>query len=123
MGEIEVSRAIADVIVERQRQINPQPIGEGYSPRDDDRYDFHELADAAAYVAMQAGSLPPPPELWPWKRHLSDHPRRRKLVIAAALLIAEIERVDREAERVEKRLDANLAAAARAAGLKAPRDD
>lgn len=98
------SQASRDVLEERQRQIN----GEGWSPVHDDAHDDGSLgAAAAAYALAAADILHPqsqgdggyestnPPPLWPegWAFKASDP--RRMLVKAAALAIAEIERLDR----------------------------
>lgn len=87
-------RAIADVAAERQRQIS----GEGWTPEHDDEHDTGELARAAAAYAVafrhSAGRL------WPWSSEWwkpTDH--RANLVKAGALIIAEIERVDRASAR------------------------
>lgn len=99
--------ATLDVLAERQRQINV----EGWTPEHDDAHSHGELARAAlAYVLWGAGCpggavMPVPgatPQLlvpgWPfaaewWK----PTTRRRDLVKATALLLAEIERLDRAA--------------------------
>lgn len=97
---------IAEIAAERRRQVEE----EGWTPEHDDRHRDGSLAFAAAcygYVAatqgnrhlFQAGS---PPPLWPpswatkwWK----PTNRRRDLVKAAALIVAEIERLDRAEAR------------------------
>jgi hypothetical protein len=98
----------ATVRAERQRQI----AGEGYHPDRDDEHDRDELVRAAVMYAMHG--VPGPghgPHMWPW-RERSFRPkedRRRNLVIAAALLLAELERLERKRERdeeIERRLDA-----------------
>jgi len=91
--------ALGDVHLERLRQIDV----ENRSAVDDDDYSLGQLAYAAAGYAQ--GSVPAQqvqgclrPSYWPW------HPRwwkpgspRRMLVKAAALILAEIERIDRAA--------------------------
>ena len=95
------STALMDVMRERTRQINE----EGWTPAHDDTHSFGELARAAscyAWIASQSNSLrevfTSPPPIWPaewsaewWK----PTDRRRDLVKAAALILAEIERLDR----------------------------
>lgn len=88
---------------ERRRQME----SEGWSPEHDDSHDTGELADAAATYAMstlqrkiQFGSSGEPPEFWPfepswWK----PGDRRRELIKAGALIVAEIERIDRNGEQ------------------------
>ena len=99
--------AIKDVIYERQRQINQ----EFYSTENDDEYKQNELLRAAVCYAENVirrgwvfdSNFGPDvyqeeevPDLWPWDLDFWK-PRnpRRDLVRAAALLIAEIERIDR----------------------------
>ncbi len=84
-------KVVDEIKAERLRQITQE---EWDANHDDDHIDG-ELAQVAAAYACFYRCLP-----WPWvdgdKRHL--HPCRRRLVIAAALLIAEIERIDRVTE-------------------------
>lgn len=82
------SPAERDVLVERRRQIDV----EGWSPMHDDTHDLGELAKAASCYAVGVAWR------WPWNE-LSWKPgnRRRDLVKAGALIIAEIERLDRAA--------------------------
>lgn len=65
---------------------------EGWSHAHDDSHVNGELADAAAFYA----SVKNIGDLWPWDSDwIKEHKRRRQLVIAAALIVAEIERLDR----------------------------
>ena len=102
--------AAYDVLAERRRQIED----EGWSPSDDDRRTDYSMAKVAAAYAIAAtlepetrkmvdahGKLCTPwwivrmwPESWSlsWLKPTS---RRRDLVKAGALIIAEIERLDR----------------------------
>ncbi|MDZ6214278.1 hypothetical protein U4M44_24625 [Klebsiella pneumoniae] len=87
------SCAIADVIAERQRQ---QSV-EGFSTEQDDTYVGCQLAAAAiCYIEpMEAMSY------WPADWHddsFKPTNERRNLVKAAALIIAEIERIDRKSD-------------------------
>lgn len=90
------SRGVRDVIVERRRQINI----EGWSSHHDDQHSYGEMSLAAGCYAMfglcfNAGD---PPKYWPWdKQWWKPSDKRRNLVKAAALIIAEIERIDRAA--------------------------
>lgn len=81
--------AARDVLAERRRQVE----AEGWTPEHDDEHDDDELAKAAACYAL--GSR----KGWPWYGHWwkPSADRRRNLVKAAALLLAEIERLDRAA--------------------------
>lgn len=100
-----MSKAIDDVLAERQRQIEV----EGWTVTHDDAHEAGELARASACYAFSAadqqmGEGPPTFEhdfmaLWPWSRGWwKPKDPRRDLVRAAALLIAEIERMDRAQE-------------------------
>lgn len=100
---ISVSAAMSDVIAERRRQIN----SEGYDIAHDDEHVNDEIAAYATFYAM-----PPAVRDWPaeetgygatWGQAVipanwgpaKPGNRRQELVKAAALLIAEIERLDR----------------------------
>jgi hypothetical protein len=81
------SVAAYDVITERRRQVT----AEGWTLEHDDAQAAGELAAAAACYAL--GSKLP---VWPWHAKWWKPSRpRRNLVRAAALIIAEIERLDR----------------------------
>ncbi|MFD1747709.1 hypothetical protein ACFSDD_17660 [Salipiger marinus] len=111
--------AIADIAAERQRQIE----AEGWTPEHDDKHAACQMALAAGCYAMFASA----PEahraatdmprslnvlgrplkgwaawlqLWPWDRKWwKPTTPRRDLVKAGALIVAEIERLDRAALR------------------------
>lgn len=91
------SQAATDVLTERQRQIE----SEGWTPEHDDEHWDGSIAQAAAAYAYSASGLGRSHgRLWPW------HPdgwrptdRRRDLVKAGALILAEIERLDRASIR------------------------
>lgn len=83
-----MSKAIGDVVLERMSQRSP--LGSGWSLAHDDEHTRGELAVAAAVYAA--------PHLinrsdMPW--NIEVNLDRSDLVKAAALLIAEIERLDR----------------------------
>lgn len=87
-----------DVLAERQRQMSV----EGWTPEHDDEHDDGSLAAAAACYALgdQAGEIPAGwPQSWDdsWWRPSAGE--RRNLVKAGALILAEIERLDRAALR------------------------
>ncbi|MCE9886521.1 hypothetical protein [Obesumbacterium proteus] len=103
--------AANDIIAERQRQIRE----EGWTPERDDSYSCGELAGAAAcyarYTNARGWVFPTNPtdyqsagELfgWPWGAEWwkPTNPRR-DLVKAGALILAEIERLDRAAPAQE----------------------
>lgn len=92
------STAAIDVLAERRRQIE----GEGWSRDHDDTFVDGELAIAAACYeggrGMTIGSNTP--ALWPWGASWwKPTTYRGDLVKAAALILAEIERLDREEAR------------------------
>ncbi|WP_185839500.1 hypothetical protein [Pseudomonas aeruginosa] len=92
----EVPQAWHDVQAERRRQIET----EGWTPEHDDEHNGGELADAAACYALWAGGINPGNwrEFWPWAPEWLKHSEpRRMLVKAAALILAEIQRLDRAA--------------------------
>jgi hypothetical protein len=86
---------LRDVEIERARQKN----AEGFSPKRDDGYVKGELADAAASYVLGAEWV----EricIWPWSwEWWKPKDRRRDLVRAAALIVAEIERLDRAEQK------------------------
>ena len=96
-----MAQAFYDLLAERLRQVDD----EGWSPEHDDQHAVGELAKAAgcyAWIAGQSDELrlifDAPPPTWPsnwgsdwWK----PTDRRRDLVKAGALILAEIERLDR----------------------------
>lgn len=96
---MELTKAASDVLAERRRQVE----AEGFDIAHDDEHKDGELADAAACYALGVysdrsdagvpGDIPP---YWPWdETWWTPKDRRRNLVRAAALLLAEIERLDR----------------------------
>ncbi len=114
-----MSRATDDVLAERARQV----LAEGWSPEHDDTHVNGELALAgAAYAIHSSAVLVPPPEedkpslryslmahasgAWPWQFGMKPKSPRFNLIRAAALIIAEIERIDRasasQAEEIKK---------------------
>jgi len=107
-----MTKAAHDVLSERERQKS----AEGWTPEHDDEHASGELAMAAACYAHAAGLNPSArafledaPDyagehmvitrrLWPWDRSWwKPKDRRRDLVRAGALILAEIERLDRAA--------------------------
>jgi hypothetical protein len=99
--------ALECVWAERERQKSV----EGWTPEHDDTHTKGEMATAAGIYALVAGSadrhwviqglsgndyIEAALRLWPWDRAwLKPTDRRRDLVKAGALIIAEIERLDR----------------------------
>lgn len=94
------SQAVLDVAAERRRQIET----EGWTPEHDDGHGAHELAEAAACYCLSSAERPFDyfETMWPWDPHwFKTSSRRRDLIKAGALILAEIERLDRMAERQE----------------------
>lgn len=87
----DMTAAVRDVLAERHRQVEVK----GFDARHDDENQHEEMAFAAAcYVTADEGEAPP--ALWPWGlQWWKPKGRRTNLVKAAALTIAEIERLDR----------------------------
>ena len=96
---VPLTQAATDVLAERKRQVEV----EGWTPDHDDAHKAGGMAVAAACYA--AWSLPSRPAsetvavLWPWtgwaQKWFKPKDTRRNLIRAAALLLAEIERLDR----------------------------
>lgn len=115
----EMTAAARDVLAERKRQIEV----EGCPPDQDDCYSPGEMALAAAGYSFVAGLTPTnrsrfvgpdryTPWQWPWSRSWwKPTDPRRDLVKAGALILAEIERIDRAS-----REDAALPAASPSSG-------
>jgi hypothetical protein len=97
--------ALDEIAAERRRQID----AEGWTPEHDDEHSDRELAAAAAAYAYAAGVDDQErdvfiggrivPRRWPWSLDWwKPSTRRRDLIKAAALIVAEIERLDRAAQ-------------------------
>ena len=96
------------ILIERRRQIEQ----EGWMPEHDDRHNEGQLAIAAACYAVAGFSdvnvfrdwnnfKSIHYDAWPWRPKWDKrkkHDRRRCLVIAGALIAAEIDRLDRKAK-------------------------
>lgn len=102
-----IGTAAGDVLAERNRHVQ-----EGWTPQHDDEHSDGALARAAAcyavgikHLEMRRENTPYNTDVWPfdsewWK----PKDTRRNLVKAAALLIAEIERIDRAAARPNEKM-------------------
>jgi hypothetical protein len=100
--------AVLDVLAERRRQKD----AEGWTPAHDDKHEHGEMALAASCYAFNAGRrqrFQDAPDLtaaaakssgWPWDAaYWKPKNLRRDLVRAGALILAEIERLDRLEDR------------------------
>lgn len=88
---------IEEIAAERRRQIEV----EGWTPKhDDDEHASGEMAYAAACYCIADDNSPGfLLAYWPWShRWWKPKSRRRDLIRAAALIVAEIERLDRAAQ-------------------------
>lgn len=94
--------AADDVLAERRRQV----IEEGWTIEHDDAHGQGQMAGAAACYALYRSHVPPEELMgegildmsWPWDgAWWKPTSRRRDLVKAGALILAEIERLDRAA--------------------------
>ncbi len=95
--DVRHSAGLEDVIGERIRQV----AKEGYTPSHDDEHGDSSLSIAAACYAMPPGMRQMTelscPWGWPWEpAHWKPKGRRQDLVRAAALILAEIDRIDRK---------------------------
>jgi len=90
-----LSDAASDVLAERQRQISV----EGWTPEHDDEHERGDLVKAAACYALHSapiGSVRNHLCFWPWdERWWKPKDSRSNLIKAGALILAEIERLDR----------------------------
>jgi hypothetical protein len=90
----EYTAAARDVLAERRRQVG----AEGWTVAHDDTHCNGEMAQAAACYAIKSAGLSAPAKFWPWSVHwFKGSDPRRCLVKAGALILADIERIDRTA--------------------------
>lgn len=111
-GTLAPTGAVTDVLAERLRQVE----AEGWTPEHDDEHADGQMAQAAATYAAAAsldradrsvidefglrGTPSHIKNMWPWNlAWWKPKSRRRDLVKAGALILAEIERIDRAALR------------------------
>ncbi len=100
-GRGEGSQALADVAAERRRQMEV----EGWTPEHDDSHGGDLLTAAVCYAQRRMDEdrfgvfSSYAPAAWPWDASWwKPKDRRRDLIRAAALLVAELERLDRLSE-------------------------
>jgi NTP pyrophosphatase (non-canonical NTP hydrolase) len=103
--------AVTDIAAERQRQVDV----EGWSEAHDDEHDGYQMARAAGCYAFHASREDDDGDTgmfvsaavhhgWPWDRAWwKPKSRRTDLVRAGALIVAEIERLDRAALQAEQK--------------------
>ncbi|MCO7594245.1 MULTISPECIES: hypothetical protein [Pseudomonas] len=98
-----LNQAALDILAERQRQI----VTEGYTPQRDDQYTSGQLADAASTYSFWARTWNLPhaqcthaPTMWPWPPEMwKPKSQRQMLIKAGGLILAELERLDRQTAR------------------------
>ena len=99
--------SLQSVLAERIRQIQVHC----FYPEQDEEYVNGDLAQAGACYAIEAAKQAPEtedamrlvPEAWPWMAaSWRPHDQRRNLVKAGALILAEIDRLDRAAAFAQK---------------------
>lgn len=92
-----LTQAALDVLAERRRQVEV----EGWTPERDDQYVHGDMSSAAGCYAMFTQAYPKgdPHHSWPWDKAWwkPSKDARRNRIKACALLLAEIERLDRAA--------------------------
>jgi len=96
-----------DVLAERRRQVE----SEGWTADHDDRHADNQMAVAAGYYALACGYPHERdigggrvPSYWPWDRSWwKPKDKRSNLVRAGALILAEIERIDRAEVRAQQK--------------------
>lgn len=92
---MQLSQAARDVLAERHRQISI----EGWTPEHDDAHGDGGLASAAACYALHTepiGNVGDYLRFWPWAAEWwKPRDRRRNIVKSGALILAELERIDR----------------------------
>lgn len=99
------SPALVDISAERYRQISV----EGWTFTHDDQHNTGEIARAAACYALSAGpekvsDLSVIHKFWPWEwRWFKPRSKREDLIRAGALIVAEIERLDRASSALSSR--------------------
>lgn len=90
-----LTQASSDVLDERRRQVEK----EGWTPEHDDEHHDGSMAYAAACYALHTepvGNVGDYLRFWPWDAEWwKPKDRRSNLVRAGALILAEIERLDR----------------------------
>lgn len=95
-GKWKPTDAVFDVITERRRQVE----GEGWTAEHDDAHGKCEMTFSAIAYLMAAVNPNAVASWWPWSwEWFKPGTVRRMLVKAAALIIAEIERLDRKAAK------------------------
>lgn len=104
-SEDETKSAIDLISEERERQIS-----KGFNWKHDDEHDCHQLSDAAIVYAAPAPLRYQVMNWWPWdKKWLKEDDsfttegRIRELIKAGALIVAEIERLQRTINNYDKK--------------------
>lgn len=104
VGLCTLSQAAQDLLAERQRQVEV----EGWTPEHDDQHGDGSMSMAAACYALVGTAVHraktfEPQTLWAWTgwapSWFKPRDRRANLIRAGALILAELERLDREKAR------------------------
>lgn len=90
-------KPIHDILIEVAGERRRQIIEKGHSATKDDRYTNRELVEAAVWLLDARFELCLEGTIWPWPKTTPKQPHtpRQSLIQACALLVAEIERLDR----------------------------
>ena len=88
-----INKVVSEITGERHRHIREK----GWTAEHDDEHSDGELQEAAAaYCLWRDGRKSLPRSLWPWDMGwFKPKSIRRNLIKASALIIAEIQRIDR----------------------------
>ena len=93
--KVRVLTPLEMIAAERKRQIEK----EGYSPEHDDKHEHGEIARGAAAYLLAGSTNRLAQEIWPWPDGDGFKPtpadRMRELTKAGAMLVAEMERLQR----------------------------
>lgn len=93
--------SITDAVIREVTGERFDQVASGRDQAGDDQYKAHELARGVAALALAADPdderRSRAPWLWPWFKSWKPRSHRENMVRAAAMAVAEIERIDREA--------------------------
>lgn len=93
IADSDIQQAIRDVLAERKRQTEVK----GWMQEHEDSHGRRELSDAAAAYLLYEQEIAA--DIWPFESAFCPKNHRDNVVTAGALIIAEIERLDRLAAK------------------------